>query len=75
MLQDTQAQDNLADRWHRLGLAQQKLVKWTGVACALAYIAVIAVIFGHCTPVRKNWQVVPYPGGECPRVQIDGGWN
>lgn len=47
-----------------LGLQQQKLVKWTGLACTLAYLAVIAVIWGHCTPVHKNWQVVPYPGGE-----------
>ena len=48
----------------RLGLAQQNIVKWTGLASALAYVAVIAVIYGHCTPVHKNWQVVPYPGGE-----------
>lgn len=48
----------------RLGLAQQKAVKITAVICVLAYIAMIAVIYGHCTPVRKNWQVYPYPGGK-----------
>ncbi|KAL1984242.1 hypothetical protein VTN96DRAFT_9376 [Rasamsonia emersonii] len=49
----------------RLGLAQQKAVKITAVICVLAYIAMIAVIYGHCTPVRKNWQVYPYPGDQC----------
>lgn len=48
-----------------LGLKQQKIVKWTQLVCVLAYIGVIAVIWGHCTPVRKNWQVTPYPGDQC----------
>ncbi|KAL1966340.1 hypothetical protein VTN77DRAFT_4693 [Rasamsonia byssochlamydoides] len=50
-----------------LGLAQQKAVKITAVLCVLAYIAVIAVIYGHCTPVHKNWQVYPYPGDNCSK--------
>ncbi|KAK4108571.1 hypothetical protein N656DRAFT_761243 [Canariomyces notabilis] len=48
-----------------LGLKQQTVVKWTGGACVLAYAGVIATIWGHCTPVQKNWQVVPYPGDQC----------
>ncbi len=47
----------------RLGLTQQKFVKWTGLACFFAYAGVMGAIWGHCTPVHKNWQVVPYPGG------------
>ncbi|UNI23221.1 hypothetical protein JDV02_009053 [Purpureocillium takamizusanense] len=48
-----------------LGLTQQKFVKWTGLACFFAYAGVLGAIWGHCTPVHKNWQVVPYPGDEC----------
>ncbi|KAI5457058.1 hypothetical protein BGZ63DRAFT_417410 [Mariannaea sp. PMI_226] len=47
------------------GLTQQLFVKWTGLACVLAYLAVMAAIWGHCMPVQKNWQVVPYPGDNC----------
>ncbi|KAH7157622.1 hypothetical protein B0J13DRAFT_174877 [Dactylonectria estremocensis] len=48
-----------------LGLKYQKTVRWTQIACVLAYIGVISVIWGHCTPVHKNWQVTPYPGDQC----------
>ncbi|KAJ2893472.1 hypothetical protein MKZ38_008649 [Zalerion maritima] len=48
-----------------LGLKQQIAVRWTAGACVLAYIGVISVIWGHCTPVHKNWQVVPSPGDRC----------
>ncbi|KAM5346658.1 hypothetical protein ACJ41O_009663 [Fusarium nematophilum] len=48
-----------------LGLWQRKVVIWTQFVTVLAYIGVIAVIFGHCTPVHKNWQVYPNPGDEC----------
>ncbi|KND90932.1 hypothetical protein TOPH_04311 [Tolypocladium ophioglossoides CBS 100239] len=48
-----------------LGLTLQKFVKWTGVACILAYAGVLGAIWGHCMPVQKNWQVVPYPGDKC----------
>ncbi|KEZ44907.1 hypothetical protein SAPIO_CDS2254 [Scedosporium apiospermum] len=46
-----------------LGLKQQKFIKWAGLACAMTYVAVIAVVFGHCTPILKKWQIIPYPGG------------
>lgn len=52
----------------RLGLRQQVFVKWTAVACGFAYAGVLGAIWGHCTPVHKNWQVVPYPGGKRPLV-------
>lgn len=26
----------------------------------------MAVIFGHCTPIHKKWQIIPYPGGNVP---------
>ncbi|KAK1723330.1 uncharacterized protein BDZ83DRAFT_580984 [Colletotrichum acutatum] len=48
-----------------LATRQQKIVKWTAVATGIAYVGVISVIWGHCTPVQRNWQVVPYPGDEC----------
>ncbi|KAI5464670.1 hypothetical protein BGZ63DRAFT_351007 [Mariannaea sp. PMI_226] len=47
-----------------LGLKQQKVVTWAKYGTAVAYVGVIAVIWGHCTPVRKNWQVYPNPGGK-----------
>ncbi|KAM0251632.1 hypothetical protein ACHAP5_001641 [Fusarium lateritium] len=48
-----------------LGLWQRKLVIWTQVGTVLAYIGVIAAIWGHCTPIHKNWQVYPNPGESC----------
>ncbi|CAM1501955.1 Fc.00g039390.m01.CDS01 [Cosmosporella sp. VM-42] len=53
--------------YHRmtLGLKQQKVVKWTQLATILAFVGVLAVIWGHCTPVQKNWQVYPNPGDKC----------
>ncbi|KAM0355961.1 hypothetical protein ACHAPU_000350 [Fusarium lateritium] len=48
-----------------LGLWQRKLVIWTQVGTALAYCGVIAAIWGHCTPLQKNWQVYPNPGDAC----------
>ncbi|KAF7554397.1 hypothetical protein G7046_g6838 [Stylonectria norvegica] len=47
------------------GLQQQKIVKWTQVGTGLAYVGVMCVIWGHCTPVQKNWQVYPSPGEKC----------
>ncbi|KAJ6442470.1 allantoate permease [Purpureocillium lavendulum] len=52
------------------GLRQQLLVKWTGVACVVAYAAVMAAIWGHCTPVHKNWQVVPNPGANYVTIVV-----
>ncbi|KAF5657792.1 integral membrane protein PTH11 [Fusarium heterosporum] len=48
-----------------LGLWQRKIVIWTQIGTVLAYFGVIAAIWGHCTPVRKNWQVYPNPGDAC----------
>ncbi len=48
-----------------LGLWQQKFVKVMGIICFVAYMAVILTLFGHCTPIQKNWQIKPYAGGEC----------
>lgn len=54
----------MANKATRLGLKQQKIVKWTIYATIIAYVGVVAVIWGHCSPVHKNWQVVPFPGGK-----------
>ncbi|EFQ34150.1 uncharacterized protein GLRG_09294 [Colletotrichum graminicola M1.001] len=48
-----------------LATSQQRVVKWTAIATILAYMGVILVIWCHCTPVHKNWQVVPFPGDQC----------
>ncbi|KAK8097942.1 uncharacterized protein PG998_013428 [Apiospora kogelbergensis] len=50
--------------FHRVteGLRLQRVVKVISVLCVLAYIVMLAVILGHCQPVRKNWQVYPNPG-------------
>ncbi|RSL87674.1 hypothetical protein CEP52_015456 [Fusarium oligoseptatum] len=48
-----------------LGLWQRKVVIWTQVGTVLAYGGVITVIWAHCTPVHKNWQVYPNPGDAC----------
>ncbi|KAK8879406.1 hypothetical protein PGQ11_000700 [Apiospora arundinis] len=47
------------------GLRLQRLVKLISLLCVLAYIIMLAVILGHCQPVRKNWQVYPNPGDSC----------
>ncbi|RSL72405.1 hypothetical protein CEP51_011916 [Fusarium floridanum] len=49
-----------------LGLWQRKVVIWTQVGTVLAYGGVITVIWAHCTPAHKNWQVYPNPGGKKP---------
>lgn len=48
-----------------LKLQQHHLVKITGVICIVAYIATITVYLTHCHPIRRLWQVYPYPGDEC----------
>lgn len=48
----------------RLGLWQRKIVIWTQFGTVLAYIGVVAALWGHCTPLHKNWQVYPNPGGK-----------
>lgn len=53
--------------FHRLtmGLNQQKLVKWIGVACGISYLVVVLTLTFGCFPTQKNWQVVPDPGSRC----------
>ncbi|TQN68540.1 hypothetical protein CSHISOI_06905, partial [Colletotrichum shisoi] len=51
--------------YYRLATRQQRIVKWTSVATILGYVGVMIVLWSHCTPVQRNWQVVPYPGDEC----------
>ncbi|KHN96598.1 uncharacterized protein MAM_05541 [Metarhizium album ARSEF 1941] len=50
-----------------LDLKQRQLVKTTAVVCAAAYVATIAVVWLHCTPIRKKWQIHPYPGDACAK--------
>lgn len=54
-----------ADMTPSLGLWQQKVVKVMGIACILAYIALVLELFGHCTPIQRNWQIRPYAGNHC----------
>ncbi|KAI0156869.1 hypothetical protein GGR57DRAFT_501257 [Xylariaceae sp. FL1272] len=48
-----------------IGLWQQRLVKWIGVACVISYVAVFLTLTFGCYPTQKNWQVVPNPGLRC----------
>lgn len=48
-----------------LGLWQQKFIKIMAVVCVVAYVAVVLVLFLHCTPIERNWQAKPYPGDKC----------
>ncbi|KAF4974677.1 hypothetical protein FZEAL_8448 [Fusarium zealandicum] len=48
-----------------LGIWQRKLLIWTQYGTLIAYFGVIFAIWGHCTPIRKNWQVYPNPGDQC----------
>ncbi|KAH7249500.1 hypothetical protein B0J15DRAFT_514194 [Fusarium solani] len=43
--------------WHSI------LVKTASVCCAVSYLAVFLTVTFGCFPTRKNWQVVPDPGG------------
>ena len=51
-----------SDQTSSLGLWQQKFVKVMAIASFVAYVAVILTLFGHCTPIQKNWQIKPYAG-------------
>lgn len=46
----------------RLGLTQQKLVKFNALLCAGTFVAVIFTIFLHCRPIERHFQVYPDPG-------------
>ncbi|EFY91394.1 hypothetical protein MAC_02557 [Metarhizium acridum CQMa 102] len=54
-----------------LDLKQRQMVKITAVACVAAYISLIAVIWSHCTPIQRKWQIHPYPGGTSTPWQLD----
>lgn len=49
------------------GLWQQTVVKYVSYACVGTYIGSILTIFLHCTPLHKQWQVVPDPGGKATK--------
>ncbi|KAG5941323.1 hypothetical protein E4U53_007429 [Claviceps sorghi] len=48
-----------------LDLKQRKWVKTCAILCVVTYVAGLLVTFTHCTPLRKKWQVSPYPGDTC----------
>ncbi|VUC29857.1 unnamed protein product [Clonostachys rosea] len=48
-----------------MGLSQQRLVNYIGIACIVSYVAVFLTITFGCFPVHLNWQVVPDPGRKC----------
>ena len=48
----------------RIGLWQEKLVKWTAVVCGLFWVAIILVTTCRCVPINKTWEVYPDPGGK-----------
>lgn len=47
------------------GLNQQRLVKIFAVICVVTYIAVFLTISCGCSPIERNWQVLPKPGKKC----------
>ncbi|OAR02043.1 hypothetical protein LLEC1_06127, partial [Akanthomyces lecanii] len=44
---------------------QKRLVVVAGVAWICSYAATVGVVLLRCLPLRRNWQVYPYPGDEC----------
>ncbi|PTB69340.1 hypothetical protein BBK36DRAFT_1111006 [Trichoderma citrinoviride] len=48
-----------------LDTRQQRLVHVTALVCLAGYVSTIVVMLTKCLPVRKNWQVYPYPGDAC----------
>jgi len=47
------------------GIWLEKSIKYVALALATTYLASLFTIFFHCSPFRKNWQVIPDPGGTC----------
>ncbi|GAQ12322.1 hypothetical protein ALT_9643 [Aspergillus lentulus] len=47
------------------GVAQQRIIRVTGVYCGLSFIAVVLAIFLRCRPFEKLWQIYRDPGLEC----------
>lgn len=33
-----------------------------------SWLALVLLIFCRCTPIQKNWQIVPYAGDQCTRT-------
>ncbi|KAI9731175.1 MAG: hypothetical protein M1834_005368 [Cirrosporium novae-zelandiae] len=48
-----------------LGLTQQRIVRWNGILCIVAFIACILAFVLPCRPFSKRFQVTPNPGIEC----------
>ncbi|KAG5978164.1 hypothetical protein E4U55_006333 [Claviceps digitariae] len=48
-----------------LDLKQRAQVNICAVICVVTYFASLLVTFLHCTPLKKKWQVYPYPGDSC----------
>ncbi|GFF74550.1 hypothetical protein IFM47457_03666 [Aspergillus lentulus] len=44
------------------GVAQQTIIRVTGVYCGLSFIAVVLAIFLRCRPFEKLWQIYRDPG-------------
>ncbi|KAB2579088.1 uncharacterized protein LTHEOB_1559 [Lasiodiplodia theobromae] len=50
------------------GTWQHKWVKVMAVVCFVSWISLILLIFCRCTPIQRNWQIVPYAGDQCTRT-------
>ncbi|GME64489.1 Mg2+ transporter zinc transport protein [Neofusicoccum parvum] len=48
-----------------MGLWQQRLVQWLGIACLVTYLGVVLTILLGCRPFAANWRVYPSPGLQC----------
>ncbi|QPH05531.1 hypothetical protein C2857_003381 [Epichloe festucae Fl1] len=48
-----------------LDLKQRDMVKICAILCGITYVAAILTTFTHCIPLRRKWQVYPYPGEAC----------
>lgn len=50
------------------GTWQHKWVKVMSVLSFLSWLVLILLIFCRCTPIQRNWQIVPYAGDHCTRT-------
>ncbi|CAG8976196.1 hypothetical protein HYALB_00009509 [Hymenoscyphus albidus] len=48
-----------------LGLWQHKIAKAVSIFCVFAWATCIIAHFAVCVPIKRAWQVIPYPGDEC----------
>ncbi|EKG17905.1 hypothetical protein MPH_04854 [Macrophomina phaseolina MS6] len=51
------------------GTREHKWVKVMAVVCFLSWLSLMLLIFCRCTPIQKNWQIVPYAGDKCTRTE------